>query len=53
MVTTHAMTLDWNLGALADGLRCYRSQEFYMAHEHWGQRLAEVPGTGKNLSDRR
>jgi predicted metal-dependent hydrolase len=35
MVPTHAMTLDWNLGALADGLRCYRSQEFYMAHEHW------------------
>ncbi len=33
--STHAMTLDWNLGALADGLRCYRSEEFYTAHEHW------------------
>jgi hypothetical protein len=32
---THAMKLDWNLGALADGLRCYRSQEFFLAHEHW------------------
>jgi hypothetical protein len=29
------MRLDWNLGALADGLRCYRSQEFFLAHEHW------------------
>jgi predicted metal-dependent hydrolase len=31
----HGMKLDWNLGALADGLRCYRSQEFFSAHEHW------------------
>jgi uncharacterized protein len=29
------MKLDWNLGALADGLRCYRNQEFFLAHEHW------------------
>jgi uncharacterized protein len=29
------MKLDWNVGALADGLRCYRSQEFFLAHEHW------------------
>lgn len=29
------MKLDWNLGALADGLQCYRSQEFFSAHEHW------------------
>jgi hypothetical protein len=29
------MKLDWNRGALADGLRCYRSQEFFLAHEHW------------------
>jgi len=29
------MQLDWNIGALADGLRCYRSQEFFSAHEHW------------------
>jgi uncharacterized protein len=32
---TDAMKLDWNLGALADGLRCYRNQEFFLAHEHW------------------
>jgi predicted metal-dependent hydrolase len=29
------MKLDWNKGALADGLRCYRNQEFFLAHEHW------------------
>lgn len=29
------MNLDWNLGALAEGLRCYRSQEYFLAHEHW------------------
>jgi hypothetical protein len=32
---THAMNLDWNFGALAQGLQCYRSQEFFLAHEHW------------------
>jgi hypothetical protein len=29
------MELNFNLGALADGLRCYRSQEFFLAHEYW------------------
>jgi hypothetical protein len=29
------MMLDWNLGPLADGLRCYQGQEFFLAHEHW------------------
>ncbi len=29
------MSLDWNSGALADGLRCYESGEFFDAHEHW------------------
>jgi predicted metal-dependent hydrolase len=29
------MILDWNGGALAEGLRCYREGEFFMAHEHW------------------
>jgi uncharacterized protein len=27
--------LDWQSGALAGGLRCYRNQEFWQAHEHW------------------
>ena len=47
------MTLDWNLGALADGLRCYRSQEFFMAHEHWEGCLAEVRKSRKNRFCRR
>ena len=27
--------LDWSRGALAEGLRCYRAEEFFLAHEHW------------------
>lgn len=27
--------LDWSDGGLAVGLRCYRAQEFFLAHEHW------------------
>jgi hypothetical protein len=29
------MKLDWTQATLADGLRCYRSQEFFTAHENW------------------
>jgi uncharacterized protein len=29
------MALDWNAGGLAEGLRCYRNREFWVAHEHW------------------
>ncbi len=29
------MSLDWKSGALAEGLRCYSTQEFWNAHEHW------------------
>jgi predicted metal-dependent hydrolase len=29
------MPLDWSRGALADGLQCYRNEEFFLAHEHW------------------
>jgi predicted metal-dependent hydrolase len=29
------MQFDWTHGPLADGLRCYRNQEFWLAHEHW------------------
>lgn len=29
------MALDWEHGALADGLRSYRGGEFFEAHEHW------------------
>ena len=29
------MRFDWSGGALAEGLRCYRNEEFFLAHEHW------------------
>jgi len=29
------MGLDWNSGALAEGLACYRRAEFFQTHEHW------------------
>ena len=29
------MPLDWSCGALAEGLRCYKNGEFFLAHEHW------------------
>lgn len=29
------MEFDWNFGALNEGLRCYRREEFFAAHEHW------------------
>jgi len=29
------MPLDWDLGGLSEGLRCYSHQEFFEAHEHW------------------
>lgn len=29
------MPLDWNSGALAEGLHCYRTGQFFAAHEHW------------------
>ncbi len=29
------MSLDWSSGALAEGLECYRTGEFFLAHEHW------------------
>lgn len=30
-----SVPLDWNSGALAEGMRCYRNSEFFVAHEHW------------------
>jgi predicted metal-dependent hydrolase len=29
------MKLIWTEGELGEGLRCYRAQEFFAAHEHW------------------
>lgn len=33
--TLAMMSLDWTQGGLAEGLACYRRQEFFDAHEHW------------------
>jgi predicted metal-dependent hydrolase len=30
-----AMSLDWSCGALAEGLECYTTGEYFEAHEHW------------------
>jgi predicted metal-dependent hydrolase len=29
------VALDWKTGALAEGVCCYRNEEFWVAHEHW------------------
>ena len=29
------MEWDWSCGGLAEGLACYRREEFFLAHEHW------------------
>ncbi len=29
------MFFDWSRGELAEGLTCYRSGAFFLAHEHW------------------
>jgi len=29
------VTLEWNRGALAEGLACYERADFFEAHEHW------------------
>jgi uncharacterized protein len=29
------VAFDWKSAALAEGVRCYRNQQFWLAHEHW------------------
>lgn len=29
------MHFDWTTGSLAEGLHCYRTQQFFEAHEYW------------------
>lgn len=29
------MNFDWTTGPLAQGLHCYRTEQFFEAHEHW------------------
>jgi predicted metal-dependent hydrolase len=43
------MPLDWSGGALAEGLRCYRNEEFFLAHEHWESVWLAAEGTDKTF----
>ena len=43
------MPLDWNSGALAEGLACYRSAQFFDAHEHWESVWTGWSGPEKSL----
>ncbi len=43
------MRLDWSRGELAEGLRCYRSEEFFEAHEHWECVWLEMPEPDKTF----
>jgi uncharacterized protein len=43
------MPLDWNSGALALGLACYRNQEFFEAHEHWEDAWNQLADPEKNF----
>ena len=43
------MTLDWTQGELAEGLRCYRSQKYFAAHEHWERVWLATKGPEKSF----
>ena len=41
--------LDWTRGPLADGLACYRSGQFFLAHEHWEAVWLTLPQPEKDF----
>jgi predicted metal-dependent hydrolase len=41
------MLLDWDKDALAEGLACYRRQQFFEAHEHWEDVWMRAAGTDR------
>jgi uncharacterized protein len=43
------MHFDWNQGALADGLHCYRGGEFFEAHEAWESVWLSAPEPEKTF----
>jgi predicted metal-dependent hydrolase len=43
------MELDWSSGELAEGLRCYRAEEFFLAHEHWELIWLKLPEPEKTF----
>jgi hypothetical protein len=44
-----SVPLDWKCGALAEGLGCYRSEEFFLAHEHWESVWLGLDGPEKSF----
>jgi uncharacterized protein len=43
------MVFDWSAGELAEGLRCYHSQQFWHAHEHWESVWLRLQGDEKTF----
>ncbi len=43
------MHLDWKSGALEEGVRCYRNEEFWLAHEHWESVWLRLPEPEKTF----
>lgn len=43
------MELDWSSGELAEGLRSYCAEEFFLAHEHWEAVWLKLPEPEKTF----
>jgi uncharacterized protein len=43
------MQLDWTSGGLAEGMRCFREEEFFAAHEHWESVWLRLPEPEKTF----
>jgi hypothetical protein len=43
------LKLDWTTEELAEGLRCYRSAQFFEAHEHWESVWLKAPEPEKTF----
>ena len=43
------MEFDWNAGELAAGLKCYKQQKYFEAHEHWETLWRQAEGVEKTL----
>jgi uncharacterized protein len=40
---------DWSTGPLAEGLHCYRTRQFFEAHEHWEAVWLPLPEPEKSF----
>jgi uncharacterized protein len=43
------MPFDWRSDALAAGVRCYRNEQFWLAHEHWERVWLKLPEPEKTF----